>query len=711
MEWARKIGGEKKLSARKSLDARLASNIIIMCSIVVFLFIMGNYNYRSFHTVSELITLFVDFSILIIAINTFGTTENKYFMFLGMAHGFAGMFDLLHVLTMSDLGGFFSYNIDIGYQLWTCSRFIQIIAFLFSCKLFYSDINLIDSFICLLTSSVLLLLSIFYWKVFPKCYTTQNRISSFKMLNEFVIFAIVGFTIYILIKNRKKLDRSVCIYLVLALISIVISEFNLTLLGKPNMLANIIGHVFKVISALFIYKAIVETSLTHPYKLLINRLNTTENELERMHLELEQASINLKNQDREKKLIEENLFRSEVCYDMLIEHSGDCIFAYSYGVIVFANDETARLIGIGNKYNLIGRNIIDFIHPSFRDCTLEKMNEIINGKKDLEGFKTRLIDLNGEFIDVELKSSYFIYKGKPTIINVIKDASALKQIEALRKNVEQSSSMLNSLLEQNKLANEFTANLAHELRTPLNVILGSLQVLDIYREPRSLSDDSQKKDKYLEIIKQNTYRLLRLVNNIIDISKIDAGFFQLQLENNDIINVVENITLSVVPYIESKGVNLIFDTDTEEKIMAFDPDKIERIILNLLSNAIKFTKDGDEIMVSMKDNGDTISVTVSDTGIGIPEDKLETIFERFRQADNQLTKNREGSGIGLSLVKSFVAMHGGTIKAESSIGCGSKFIMEFPVYEIPQDNAAKESNIANSNIERISIEFSDIYSS
>jgi signal transduction histidine kinase len=213
-------------------------------------------------------------------------------------------------------------------------------------------------------------------------------------------------------------------------------------------------------------------------------------------------------------------------------------------------------------------------------------------------------------------------------------------------------------------------------------------------------------------MKQNCYRLLRLVNNLIDITKIDAGYFQIYETNNNIISLIEDITLSVADYIESKGLSLTFDTDIEEKIIACDPDKIERIVLNLLSNAVKFTQPGGEIMVIVEDGTENICIRVKDSGRGIPEDKLNSIFERFVQVDKSLTRDHEGSGIGLSIVKTLVELHGGTVYAKSMEGHGTGIIIHIPCKLVEKTGSQTHysNSIEKNNIEKINIEFSDIYS-
>ncbi|GFR36465.1 hypothetical protein TCEA9_22770 [Thermobrachium celere] len=278
------------------------------------------------------------------------------------------------------------------------------------------------------------------------------------------------------------------------------------------------------------------------------------------------------------------------------------------------------------------------------------------------------------------------------IFNSINDAIASNMrriIDELYKN------------EQNRT--EFYANLTHELRTPINVILAALQMinLNLNRE-----DNIQK---YVQIMRQNCLRLLRLINNLIDTSKIDAGFLTLNLGNYNIVSIVENIVQSIVEYANTQGIEVIFDTDVEELIVACDPDKIERVLLNLLSNAIKFTPAGGNIFVNLTVKNEYVEVCVKDTGCGIPKEKLDVIFDRYKQVEDSTCKNTLGSGIGLSLVKGLIELHGGLIDVKSEIGSGSEFSFSLPIKTIDtlDDNEIREHRL---NIEKIHVEFSDIYS-
>ncbi|HHW48902.1 MAG TPA: HAMP domain-containing histidine kinase [Clostridiaceae bacterium] len=257
---------------------------------------------------------------------------------------------------------------------------------------------------------------------------------------------------------------------------------------------------------------------------------------------------------------------------------------------------------------------------------------------------------------------------------------------------------------------EFFSNVSHELKTPLSVVLGAIQLIE--KKYSSVFSGYPDLYKQFRIIKQNCYKMLRLTNNILEIARIDTGNPRLNLENCNIVYLIEEIVQSVIPYAEQKGLSIEFDTEEEEIIAAVDMDKIERIILNLLSNAIKYTKKGDVIKIYVAKKGDYFTISVKDNGPGIPENMQEEIFKRFRQVASHLTRMNEGSGIGLSLAKSFVELHGGRISLNSKEGEGSEFIVEIPLKLCSTENNNSRSLDKEQSriIEAVNIEFSDIYS-
>jgi PAS domain S-box-containing protein len=431
-----------------------------------------------------------------------------------------------------------------------------------------------------------------------------------------------------------------------------------------------------------------------------------ENEnIKRKNEQLKELNKELNEKNRQRKYMEGVLLKNEACYNLLIQNSRDAIFVHRDYKLIFSNEGAAKLIGFMNAEELIGKSILDFIPSDEKDSMKEKFLKVYDEKAIMLTFEDKIEKNNREIAVVQNTSTYFIYEGKPTILSIFRDITPEKQVEKLQKDVEKNIELLKETREFNKFITEFFSNISHELKTPLNVIFAAVQVLNLYNNTGEEFKDKQ--NKYLEVMRQNCYRLMRLINNLLDITRADSGFLKLNAQNYNIISVIEDITLSVASYIEDKGISLIFDTNVEEKIMAFDPYKIERIILNLLSNAIKFTNPEGEIYVNIIDMDSSVTISVRDTGVGIPEDKLQVIFERFGQVDKTLSRNREGSGIGLSLVKSFVEMHGGKIHAKSKLGVGSEFIIELPAVVLKENE--DEGFTHETNTERINIEFSDIY--
>lgn len=258
---------------------------------------------------------------------------------------------------------------------------------------------------------------------------------------------------------------------------------------------------------------------------------------------------------------------------------------------------------------------------------------------------------------------------------------------------------------------EFLACMSNEFKTPVNTILYTIELLQDMLNSKQMSKSEQiNLTRYIELIRQNAYRLIRLINNLVDTNSIEAGAYKLNLGNYNIVQIVRDIVHSVAEYIETKGIHLSFETVVDELVISCDPDKIERIMLNLISNAIKYTEVGGQIEIKLSYEKTYMSISVKDNGEGIHKSKLESIFDRFVQCEEGLTRKREGSGIGLSLVKSLVKLHKGEITVESMIGCGTEFIVSLPLVKVLDEEYEKESEYKIDNRAEVwNIEFADIY--
>ena len=410
---------------------------------------------------------------------------------------------------------------------------------------------------------------------------------------------------------------------------------------------------------------------------------------------------------------QKNLKKSEERYKKLVELLPDPLYVSKGEEIIFVNSAAVDLLGYSDPAQVLYKNLDEVIlpHPAFYD-EVKKQRRILFSRETKAAFTEQTAYLsNGKEIEIEVGSTSFEYRGDYYAITILRDINERKKLQRRKEKIEEEEKLLKNAMEYEGLKTEFFANLSHELKTPLNLIYSTVQLMSL----KMKNEDRTQVflEKSLDILKQNCFRMMRLVNNLIDITKIDSGYFELELQEINIVQVVEDIVMSVTHYTESKGMTLLFDTEMEEKYMLVDLNSVERIILNLLSNAVKFTNIGGEIFVYMYEHEDKVRISVKDTGIGIPEEKQALIFERFRQVDKSFARNHEGSGIGLSLVKSLVALHDGNITLKSEPSIGTEVIIELPVRKsesenIPKANSA-QMDMKNNNVEFVNIEFSDIY--
>lgn len=368
-----------------------------------------------------------------------------------------------------------------------------------------------------------------------------------------------------------------------------------------------------------------------------------------------------------------------------------------HGCIIKANDSWEKVLG-WSKAEIKAMHYSDLIHPDDISI-LEYLYDSNYISEEIKYLTIRLLCKDNTYKWIELSLKYV--KDKNVFMSTGIDVTSRKEVEVEKKKLEEA-------IHLESIRNEFFGNISHEFKTPLNIILGIVQLIDKNIELDNITKENLI--RHVDIMKQNSYRLLRLVNNLIDISRIDIGYYNLQPSNYNIVKVVEDITLSIAEYVKHKKINLIFNTDVEEITLACDPDKIERVILNLLSNAIKYTDDNGDIYVSLNKVNEDVVVSVKDSGVGIPNDKLELIFDRFGQANDILSRRCEGSGIGLSIVKSIVEMHGGKIEVFSEIGKGSEFVFNIPIKILEEENVILTCDNKDYHVEKCNIEFSDIYS-
>lgn len=412
---------------------------------------------------------------------------------------------------------------------------------------------------------------------------------------------------------------------------------------------------------------------------------------------------------------------------------------------LFLKTQYEILNNIIYSYNL---NFVRCSYPDYKiiDLNTRILNDMIKTNKNIYSISDlvdknyfKLFGYDNEFeknVNIKLNNEISSKKGvvfdffeKKTILNEEKSYHCkllfypilglnkqIKEVVIFSLDIPNNNSSPDKKEKEIKANEESFVNITHEFKTPLNLIYSSNQMIEYYlKSTNKLNYEDQllNIEKNNILIKQNCYRLINLVNNIIDFSKYESGDLRLNLYNEDIVSTIENIVQSLHEYAKIKGQNIIFDTDIEEKQIAIDSSKIERLILNLVSNAIKFSESGDNIYINILDKDTYVEISVKDEGRGIDQDYLNEIFKRFNQVNyinERRYLNKEGSGIGLSIVKSIAEMHGGRILVKSQLGIGSEFTVQLPAKIIEQSKYSNDETIENKKVEMIDIEFSDIYS-
>jgi signal transduction histidine kinase len=254
-----------------------------------------------------------------------------------------------------------------------------------------------------------------------------------------------------------------------------------------------------------------------------------------------------------------------------------------------------------------------------------------------------------------------------------------RQLSRSRRTLKQS---LDKLTEYDRLKTEFFSNVSHELRTPLTMILAPVDRL-LERQATAIPPGAAN---MLEMVRLNGYRLLDLINRLLDFSKLEAGQMRLVVGRLDISALVDKLTKAATPLAQQRGIELVVDCDPQLQPFGADEEKIDTIISNLLSNAIKFTPGGGSIRIETHSADDRAWVSITDTGIGIDESQRERVFQRFVQVDGSSSREFSGTGLGLSLVKGLVELHGGEIHLKSELGKGSRFWFDLPLRPVPETN-------------------------
>jgi len=330
------------------------------------------------------------------------------------------------------------------------------------------------------------------------------------------------------------------------------------------------------------------------------------------------------------------------------------------------NQITCDRLGYSRE-ELLQTKAIKLVPPEFSAPFLEKTRELYRCGYAVA--RSAVVCKNGSILPVELSMRFIEYGGNQAILSIVRDVTERKKAEQM---------MIEARIraeDANRAKSNFLASMSHELRTPLNSIIGFADVLS----EKSFGSLNDRQAKYLSNISMSVKHLLKFIDDILDLSKVEAGKMELKPEEFSVPEVFEEIKATFAPLALKRNIKLVWKTESGLKSIRTDRTKFKQILYNLIDNAIKFSPQNGLIKIDTRVSGDNISINVTDSGPGISIADQKKLFEPFTQLSRFESREQHGTGLGLVIVKKYVEMHGGTVRVESNIRKGSKFSFTIPL--------------------------------
>jgi PAS domain S-box-containing protein len=359
----------------------------------------------------------------------------------------------------------------------------------------------------------------------------------------------------------------------------------------------------------------------------------------------------------------------------IVESSDDAIISKDLnGTIMSWNRGAERVFGYTAE-EAVGRPITMLLPPDRFQEEATILGTLVRGER-IDHFETERMTKDGRRIDISLSVSPVKDRSGRVIggAKIARDISLRRQLEREREQVLAQERHVRTLAEAaNRAKDAFLAMVSHELRSPLSPILSWVRML------RMKALDEAKSARALETIERSARAQAKLIDDLLDISRIVAGKLRLEVRSVDLASVIEEALEVVRPAAEAKQIRLQTVLDTETGTIPGDPARLQQVIWNLLSNAVKFTPKGGRVQITLERVNSHVEIAISDTGRGVPAEFLSYLFERFQQAETGTARSHGGLGLGLAIVRHIVELHGGTVFAESAgEGQGATFTIKLP---------------------------------
>ncbi len=383
----------------------------------------------------------------------------------------------------------------------------------------------------------------------------------------------------------------------------------------------------------------------------------------------------------EKSQLLQNLNELGEKYRMLMNNATDVIMLLNFsGEVIECNRSTYRLFGYSAE-EILGKEFFLFATPNRRSEAKQVLYRILQGERG-KVVELPFLRKNGDIVQMETDATVMKVKGNPYILVIghdVTDRNRLQEKITIQNRELRGNNQ--KLLELDQLKSEFLGRISHELRTPLSVIMAYTSTL---LEDRDGTIDSEMRCEFLQIIEEQSNKLLQLINNLLDLSKVEISETMLNFTEGSINEMIRLAIKIVETFARQNSIEIITSLDPLIPIISFDPLRIRQVCVNLLNNAVKFSRYGGSVLVSSSQIESEVIVSISDTGPGIDQKDVPSIFEFFTQIDGGPDRNSDGMGIGLRLVKHYINLHRGRIWVESNTEEGSIFHFTLPKNTPPE---------------------------
>ena len=605
-------------------------SIILTILVLVIFFILSQYNFLIFHSLAEMVSIVIAWGVFMLVWNSRRIINNDNLVSLGIALLFVGLIDGLHTLAYKGMG-IFDTELSTNYatQLWIAARVLQSLSLLLFTSFLRSMIKPSYMFIGYLAITVGLLLSIFLWNLFPVCYVEGSGLTSFKVIAEYFIVLVIICALILIRHNRHKFDKRVYQMMVAAMITTIATELTFTLYVDVYGVLNILGHVLKILSFIFIYNALVRSSLIRPYETMFRQL-----EQEKRSVEISERQLNNTNAKQE----------------ALIKNISDVIGIIGVdGLMKFKSPNIEKWFG-WKPEELIGKETWANVHADDLEQVQATFGAILQNDLAVATAEYRYLCKNGDYKWIEATATNLISdKNINGILLNYHDITERKQAEE-------------ALLESNSIRELLLDIITHDLRNPAG---------NIY----ALSEAARKdlpENKFLEAIYTSSGHLIEVFNQTTILSQATFGE-TIPKEPLSLNKLLQETVDEFASALSAAEMDLVVAI-SPDLIIEANP-LIREVFKNYISNAIKYARDGKRIEIETIIEDQTVIVCVKDFGKTIAKADRDRIFERRAQLENGKEKGR---GLGLAIVKRIAEAHDGEVWVEPNKPRGNSFGLRIP---------------------------------